>query len=229
MPNLQVYSNTGKEIESVKLDEGVFDGKVNRASIYQTVNAYLANQRKGLAATKTRGEVSGGGRKPWKQKGTGRARVGSTRSPLWRHGGVIFGPHPRDFFYSIPQKIKIQALKSSLNAKLNENNLVILESFGLLEPKTKEVAKIFRNLKIDFPGKKKSDSVLLLLEKIDKNLITASRNIESLTINLASDTNAYEILSHNKLIIIKDALGNLVSRINNNKIKKHSLSKKKQR
>jgi len=107
MSNLPLYNNTGKEIESVKLDDGVFDGKVNRASIYQTVNAYLANQRTGLAATKTRGEVSGGGRKPWRQKGTGRARVGSTRSPLWRHGGVVFGPHPRDFSYSIPQKIKI--------------------------------------------------------------------------------------------------------------------------
>ncbi len=228
MSNLPLYNNTGKEIESVKLDDGVFDGKVNRASIYQTVNAYLANQRTGLAATKTRGEVSGGGRKPWRQKGTGRARVGSTRSPLWRHGGVVFGPHPRDFSYSIPQKIKILALKSSLNAKLNENNLMILESFGLPEPKTKEVAKIFHNLKIDFPGKKKSDSVLLLLEKIDKNLILASRNIDSLTINLATDTNAYEILSHKKLIIIKDALKDLISRINTNKSNKHSLSREKQ-
>jgi len=105
---------------------------------------------------------------------------------------------------------------------------MILESFGLPEPKTKEVAKIFHNLKIDFPGKKKSDSVLLLLEKIDKNLILASRNIDSLTINLATDTNAYEILSHKKLIIIKDALKDLISRINTNKSNKHSLSREKQ-
>ena len=95
---LPIYNSEGKEVDSVKLDKGVFDGKINTAAIFMAVNAYRSNQRKGLAATKTRGEVSGGGRKPWKQKGTGRARVGSTRSPLWRHGGVIFGPHPRDFY-----------------------------------------------------------------------------------------------------------------------------------
>jgi large subunit ribosomal protein L4 len=102
---LPIYNTEGKEVDSVKLDSAVFNGVINNAAIHQAVCAYMANQRRGLAATKTRGEVSGGGRKPWRQKGTGRARVGSTRSPLWRHGGVIFGPHPRDYSYTIPAKI----------------------------------------------------------------------------------------------------------------------------
>jgi len=131
-PNtLPIYNTEGKEVDSIKLNPSVFDGVVNTGVIYQAVNAHLANKRRGLAATKTRGEVSGGGKKPWKQKGTGRARVGSNRSPLWRHGGVIFGPHPRDFSQSIPNKIKLLALRASLNAKVNENNLVVLRLISL--------------------------------------------------------------------------------------------------
>ena len=107
---LPIYNAEGKEVDNIKLNLPVFDGVVNEAAMYQAINGYRANQRKGLASTKTRGEVSGGGKKPWKQKGTGRARVGSTRSPLWRHGGVTFGPHPRDFSYVIPAKIKSLAL-----------------------------------------------------------------------------------------------------------------------
>ena len=138
---LPVYNTEGKEIDTVKLDSSVFDGDVNLPAIYQAVNAFRANQRKGLAATKTRGEVSGGGKKPWKQKGTGRARVGSTRSPLWRHGGVVFGPHPRNFSYVLPAKIRNLALKSGLNSKLKENNLLVLENLKVEKPKTKEVVK----------------------------------------------------------------------------------------
>ena len=119
---LPIYNTEGKEVDSIKLDAKVFDGTINTAAIYQAINAYRANQRKGFASTKTRGEVSGGGRKPWRQKGTGRARVGSTRSPLWRHGGVVFGPHPRDFSCRLPKRIKNLALKSTLNAKVKENN-----------------------------------------------------------------------------------------------------------
>ena len=109
---LPVYNTEGKEVDTIKLDSAVFGSTINTGAIYQAVCAYSARQRKGLASTKTRGEVSGGGRKPWKQKGTGRARVGSIRSPLWRHGGVVFGPHPRDFSYNIPKKVKLLALKS---------------------------------------------------------------------------------------------------------------------
>lgn len=207
---LPVYNTEGKEIDSIKLDTGVFDGKVNTAAIYQAVTAYRANQRRGLASTKTRGEVSGGGRKPWRQKGTGRARVGSIRSPLWRHGGVIFGPHPRDFSCKLPKKIKRLALKSVLCAKLKENNFIVLDNFGIEKPKTKEAIKIFFNLKIG-PQKTK---VLLLLDKIDDNLRRALRNINFLNVNLVKDTNTYEVLAARKLIITKEGLRELTERIN---------------
>lgn len=207
---LPIYNTEGKEIDRIKLDTTIFDGTINTAAVYQVVTAYRANQRKGLASTKTRGEVSGGGRKPWKQKGTGRARVGSIRSPLWRHGGVIFGPHPRDFSYTIPKKIKVLALKSVLCAKLKENNFIVLDNLKIEKPKTKEVVKVFYNLKID-PRKTK---VLLLLDKVDNNLKLALRNINFLNFNLAKDTNTYEVLAVHKLIITKEGLKELTDRIN---------------
>lgn len=209
---LPIYSSEGKEVDTLKLDPAVFDGIVNTAAIYQAVNAYRANTRKGLAATKTRGEVSGGGRKPWRQKGTGRARVGSIRSPLWRHGGVIFGPHPRDFSYTLPQKIKNLALKSTLNAKAKEKNLIILDSLKIEQPKTKEAYKVFSNLKLGSKEKKKS-RVLLLLENIDGKLKLALRNIKFLNFNLARDTHAYEILASRKIVITKKGLEDLVKRL----------------
>ena len=200
-------------MDSLKLDKAVFDGAINTAAIHQAVNAYRANKRKGLASTKTRGEVSGGGKKPWRQKGTGRARVGSTRSPLWRHGGVIFGPHPRDFYYKLPEKLKTLALKSSLNAKVRENSLIVLDRINLEKAKTKVAAKIFSNFKIMPDKGTKSNRLLLLLDKIDGNLKLALRNINFLNVNLATDTHAYEVMSHNKLIITKEGLHKLISRI----------------
>jgi len=208
---LPIYNAEGKEIDSVKLDSKVFDGMVNTAAIYQAVNAFRAGQRKGLASTKTRGEVSGGGRKPWKQKGTGRARVGSTRSPLWRHGGVVFGPHPRDFAYPIPEKIKNLALKSSLNEKLNENRIIILDGLKLEKARTKEAAKIFSNLKVKDEGK--ANAALLLLHKMDNTLKLALRNLGFLDFNLASNTHTYEVLSHKKVIITKEGLSELTGRL----------------
>jgi large subunit ribosomal protein L4 len=207
---LPVYNVEGKEVESLDLDPAVFDGTVNLAAIYQAVNAYRAANRSGLAATKTRGEVSGGGKKPWRQKGTGRARVGSTRSPLWRHGGVVFGPHPRDFSYSIPDKIKKLALKSALNAKVKENNFIILDTVSLSQPKTKEAAKIFTNLKIK---PVRENYVLMLLNAKDAKLERALRNLDFLDVNLAGMANAYDVLAHNKLITTKDGLQQLVARL----------------
>jgi len=210
---LPVYNSDGKEIDSVKLNPSVFDGIVNADVIHQAINLYRANNRKGLAATKTRGEVSGGGKKPWKQKGTGRARVGSTRSPLWRHGGVTVGPHPRDFFYTIPNKIKLLALKSSLNSKLNENNLIVLDALNAEKPKVKEAVKVFSNLKINNGKSKKKTSVLLLLDKIDDNLRLSLNNISFLDLSLAQNTNAYEVLKNRKLVVTKAALSKLVERL----------------
>ncbi len=217
---LPIYNSEGKEVESLKLDPAVFDGEVNTAAIYQTVVAYRAAQRKGLASTKTMGEVSGGGRKPWKQKGTGRARVGSIRSPLWRHGGVVFGPHPRDFSYTLPAKIKNLALKSTLNEKVNEDSFIILDNLTLEKPKTKEAIKVFTHLKIKSKTKKnKKDSktkfakTLLLLDKMDKNVKLALRNIPFISVNRAQDTHAYEVLAAHKLIITKEGLQQLTTRL----------------
>lgn len=207
---LPVYNTEGKEIDKIELDSSVFDGRVNIHALYQAVNAYRANQRKGLAQTKTRGEVSGGGRKPWRQKGTGRARVGSIRSPLWRHGGVVFGPHPRDFSYNLPKKIKTLALKSSLSAKIKENNFLVLDNLKLEKPKTKEAAKIFFNLKLNI---RKGNRLLLLLDRMDTNLKLALRNLNFLNFNLAKDTHAYEVLAAGKLIITKTGLKELTERL----------------
>jgi large subunit ribosomal protein L4 len=210
---LPIYNTEGKETGTIKLNTGVFDGSINTAAIYQAVNAYRAGRRKGLAATKTRGEVSGGGKKPWKQKGTGRARVGSIRSPLWRHGGVVFGPHPRDFSYRLPQKIKNLGLRSSLNIKIKENNFIVVDDLKIEKPKTKDVCKIFSNLKAGTKKTRKSNEVLLLLDKKENNLDMSLRNIAFLDVNRASDTHAYEVMSHRKLIITKDALNILTNRL----------------
>jgi len=212
---LPIYNTEGAEIDTIKLDAKVFDGTINNAAMHQAVNAYRANQRKGLASTKTMGEVSGGGRKPWRQKGTGRARVGSIRSPLWRHGGVVFGPHPRDFSYRLPQKIRMLALKSSLNAKVKENNFMVLDNFSVEKPKTKEAVKIFSNLKINPEENKRHHKVLLLLDKVDSNLKRATRNIDFLSINKSKDTHTYEVLTNQKLIITKKGLDELTERLKN--------------
>jgi len=211
--SLPVFNTEGKEVDSAKLNASVFDGTINEAVVYQAINAYRANQRKGLASTKTRGEVSGGGKKPWKQKGTGRARVGSTRSPLWRHGGVVFGPHPRDFGYTISDKIKNLALKSTLNAKVKENNLVILDSIKMDSAKTKEAVKMLSNLKLAPKKGQRSQKVLFLLDKSDRSVLAAMRNIRFINLNQAKDTHAYEVLNNTKLVITKDGLTQITNRL----------------
>jgi large subunit ribosomal protein L4 len=209
MFTIPVFNCDGKEIESIKLDEKVFSDKIFTPSIYQVIKNFRANQRGGHAATKTRGEVSGGGKKPWKQKGTGRARVGSIRSPLWRHGGVVFGPHPRDFSYSLPKKIKTVALKNVLSAKALENKLIVLDDLAISEPKTKAIVAILKNLKIQ----KNDKGVLLLVSKIDAQMKRACKNIDNLTIDLPGKINTYEVLVADKVITTKSALKDLTKRI----------------
>lgn len=206
--DLPVLNSEGMEIDVVKVDADVLDDRVNTAVIHQVVTAFRAGQRMGLAATKTRGEVSGGGRKPWKQKGTGRARAGSTRSPLWSRGGVVFGPHPRDFSYPVPKKVKQVGLKAALLVKIKENNLIVLDGLKITEPKTKAAAKLFTDLKVDT-----SKSVLLLSDALDKNARLALRNLEFLDISLAKDTHAYEIMAHRKVLITRAGLAVIVERL----------------
>ncbi len=209
---LPIYNTEGKETGKAELDKKVFDGTVNTHAIYQAVNCYRANQHKGIASTKTRGEVSGGGKKPWRQKGTGRARAGSIRSPLWRHGGVVFGPHPRDFSYSLPQKIKNLALKSSLNVKVKDNNLLILENMDIANDKTKAASAVFSKLKLS-ENKKKQPSVLLLVNKLDEGLKLALRNLPYLSVDLARNTHVYEVMANKKLVVTSEALDELVKRL----------------
>ncbi|MFH1199276.1 MAG: 50S ribosomal protein L4 [Candidatus Omnitrophota bacterium] len=213
MTKLPVYNFEGKEVETIELDKEAFNGEVNTAALHQAITAFRANQRCGLASTKTRGEVSGGGKKPWKQKGTGRARVGSTRSPLWRHGGVVFGPHPRDFSVRIPEKIKAVALRSSLNAKVNENNLIIIDDFIISSTKTKEVVKLFTNLKVNPKKTNRISKILLLLDNVDNNAKLSLRNIDFLKFNSSKDANAYETLIAHKIIVTKKGLEELTKRI----------------
>ncbi|MBL7080957.1 MAG: 50S ribosomal protein L4 [Candidatus Omnitrophica bacterium] len=212
---LSVLSQEGKKVEKIELDPEIFDGQVNQNVIYQAVRMYRANQRKGQANTRTREEVSGSGAKPWRQKGTGRARAGSIRSPLWRGGGVVFGPHPRDFSYSLPKRIRILALKSSLNAKLKDNNFLLLKELKINKAKTKEAVVFLDNLKLG------SKNILLLLEKMDENIKRATKNIRFFNIDLASSTNAYEILGVNKVLITKAALSILTARIKNGIFQRH--------
>jgi len=207
--SVPVRNIEGKEINRIDLDEKIFSAKILNSSVYQVICGYLANQRKGLAATKTRGEVSGGGKKPWKQKGTGRARVGSIRSPLWRHGGVIFGPHPRDFSYSVPPKMKSLALKFALSEKAKENNLIVLDSLNPENFKTKEFLKILRVLHAG-PEEK---NVLVVTDKIGTNLKKAAANLDFAQIELAGKIHTFEVLKARKVVITQYGLNELVNRL----------------
>jgi len=202
MAEIQIYNIKGQSVGKIELDKEIFNGEVNEPILYQVVKMYEANQRQGTASTKTRSDVSGGGKKPWKQKGTGRARAGTTRSPLWRGGGKVFGPHPRDYSYSVPKSIKRLALISSLNAKLNDKNLVVIDEIKMEKAKTKEFAAVLRNLKAD-------EKPLIVLEDKNDTVIRASRNIPELLLRDYRALNAYEVLKQQKLVLTRKALAAL--------------------
>lgn len=206
---LNIVNIRGKEVEKVKLDNRVFDGKINPSLMHQAVVTYLANQRKGLACAKTRGEVRGGGRKPWRQKGTGRARVGSIRSPIWRGGGVTFGPRPHSFRKDLPKKMRILALKSAFNAKLKDEQILILSELVMDSHKTKDFSKIIDKLKLN------KGRVRFVVEKIENNLKLATRNIKTVFIARASDINAKEVIDCKRLVLTKEALKKVQERIKN--------------
>ena len=197
---LDVLNTNGESVEKINFDETVFDGKINPNLMHQAVVTYLANKRSGLACTKTKGEVRGGGRKPWRQKGTGRARVGSNRSPLWRGGGVTFGPKPHSFNKDLPKKMKLLALKSSLNVKMHEEKIIVLNELTSVSPKTKDFVKIINNLKLD------KDKIRLVLVSVENNIKLGSSNLEKVLLCRADDVNTIDVLNCKKLIITKDAL-----------------------
>ena len=208
IPVVDVYSLSGKKLEKFKLDPEVFNAEVRKGLLHQSIVMYQANKRQGNASTKTRANVRGGGKKPWRQKGTGRARAGSIRSPLWRGGGVVFGPVPRDFGYNIPKKMKRLAIISGLSAKTKDKEIVVLEKEPeLKQPKTKDIAKILTALKIC------DKRNLFVYSKRDENLIRSCRNIKNLTLRLCDDFNTHDVLSNSKVLFSKETHNNIVKRL----------------
>jgi len=201
MSQVELINKENKSVGKVELPDDIFGVKVNKELLYEVVHNHLANKRQGNAATKTKGLVSGGGKKPYKQKGTGRARAGSNRSPLWRGGGTIFGPQPRDYSYRLPKKAKWLALSSALAAKFADNEVVIIDDLSLIEPKTKAVKSMLKGLGLD--------NVLIIVPEKNGNLELAARNIPRVNIARVSELNVYSILAHKKLLILKDAVERL--------------------
>ncbi len=198
MAGVQLYNVQGKVVGSVDVPT-TLEGPANEAVLWQSTRMYLANQREGNADTKRRGEVEGGGKKPWKQKHTGRARAGTTRSPLWRKGGITFGPHPREYRYALPQKLRKVALLNSIKAKFGRQEVAIMENFDGLQSKTKELAGLLK--KIDA-----SSGALVVVEKPSPELVRSARNIRKVTIREVADLNSYEVLATPKLVLTSGAL-----------------------
>jgi large subunit ribosomal protein L4 len=207
-PVVDVYSLSGKKVDKFKLDPLVFNQVPRNGLLHQAIVTHLANQRQGNASTRKRGEVRGGGRKPWRQKGTGRARVGSIRSPLWRGGGIVFGPKPRDFSLDMPNRMKRLALMSALSAKTRDNEIVVLEKDPeMAQPKTKEIIRILDSLKIE------TERNLFLCSEKDENLLRSCRNIKDLTLRQAEDFNIYDVLSNSRVIFSRDTHDAIVRRL----------------
>jgi len=203
---IPLFASDGKALDFLELDKEVFNGRVNKDLLYQASVMYRANMRQGSASTKTRGNVRGGGKKPWRQKGTGRARVASIRNPIWRGGGVVFGPHPRDFRYSLPKKMKRSAFLSSLNAKLKDGSVSALSEIALPAPKTKVVCELLNRLKI-------KEKVLLLVKNADRNLILATRNVRNLTLRNAHEATALDVLLNKRVVMTKEAALSLTEKV----------------
>ena len=203
---VKVFNIDGSEAGQLTLDPALWDGRVNLRLLSQAVAMYRANRRAGTASTKTRGDVSGGGKKPWKQKHTGRARAGSNRSPLWRHGGSVFGPHPRSFSYRLPQAIRRQALTESLKGKLKDHELVVLEGLRADVPKTKPFAR----LATTFEVQRKS---LIVFNGESQALVKSLRNLASFELCHADTLNALEVLNAHKVLVTKVAFERLEHRL----------------
>ena len=210
MPNVKVLNMEGKEVGEIGLSEKIFGAEVNLPVLHTAVRAYLLNQRQGTQSTKTRSEVSGGGKKPWRQKGTGRARQGSTRSPQWTHGGIALGPKPRSYRTDVNKKTKRVALFSALSDKVSGGNLVVLDECKLDGYKTASMVKMFRAL--GAVKENGSDAkALLVLPETDSFIVRSVRNIPTAAATLYSTINTYEVVNAEKLIITKDALEKLTA------------------
>ncbi len=199
MPKIDVYNIEGKKVSDVELSESVFGIEPNEAVVHSVLVNYMANQRQGTQSTKTRSEVSGGGRKPWKQKGTGRARQGSIRATQWIKGGIALGPKPRSYKYTVNKKERRLAIKSMLSSKVIENEIIVLDAIPFKEIKTKNMANVLNNLKVE--GK-----TLIVLPEKNENVQKSARNIEGVKTSLVNTINAYDLLKYKKLIVTIDAV-----------------------
>ena len=201
MANVSVYNIEGKEVGSIELNDAVFGVEVNEHLVHMAVVNQLANNRQGTQSAKTRSEVSGGGRKPWRQKGTGHARQGSTRSPQWTGGGVVFAPKPRDYSFKMNKKEKRIALLSALSSKVADNKIVVLDAFNLDEIKTKKFAEVMSNLKVD--------KALVVIEGENKNVVLSGRNIPTVKVTATNEINTYDVLKYETLVVTKAAVEKL--------------------
>ena len=199
MPKIDVYDIKGKKVSEVELKEEIFGIEPNQDVVHEVIVNFLANQRQGTQSTKTRSEVRGGGAKPWKQKGTGRARQGSIRAPQWIKGGIALGPKPRSYYYTLNKKVKRLALKSVLSSKVLENELTVLDTFNFSEIKTKNMVKVLDNLKID-------KKALIVIPENDVNVQKSAHNIPGVKVCLVNTINVYDLVKYNKLILTKQAV-----------------------
>ncbi|UZW13992.1 50S ribosomal protein L4 [Clostridium pasteurianum] len=201
MTTVGLFNKEGKKVGDIELSSEVFGTEVNSDALHQVVVALLANKRQGNQSAKTRSEVSGGGIKPWRQKGTGRARQGSIRSPQWIHGGIVFAPKPRDYRMSVPKSMRRVAMKSALSSKVAENEIIVLEDLEFEVPKTKEVVKLLNA----FNSKK----ALIVVAESNQNVYKSVRNIQGVTVIPANNLNVYDILKYDNFIITKDAVSKI--------------------
>ena len=201
MANVTVYNMEGNEVGTMELNDAVFGVEINEHLVHLAVVRQLANNRQGTQKAKTRSEVSGGGRKPWRQKGTGHARQGSIRAPQWTGGGVVFAPVPRDYEVKMNKKERRAALKSALTSKVQENKLVVVDSLALAEAKTKEMQKVLTNLK--------ADKALVVTADDDQKLVLSERNIADVQTATVNTINVYDVMKHNTVVVTKDAVASI--------------------
>ena len=201
MPTVGVFNKEGNKVSDMELSESVFGVEVNEYALHQVVVALLANKRQGTQSTKTRSEVRGGGAKPWRQKGTGRARQGSIRAPQWIKGGIVFAPKPRDYRTSVPKSMRKVAMKSALTSKVQENQMIILDTLNFEAPKTKNIVEMLKALE--------ANKALIITAESNEVVYKSARNIQGISIIPANNINVYDLLKYEKLIITKDAVSKI--------------------
>ena len=202
MPKVTVFDMAGKNVGEIELSDAIFGITPNTSVMHDAVVNYLANQRQGTQSTKTRTEVAGGGRKPWRQKGTGHARQGSIRAPQWRHGGIALGPKPRDYSYSLNKKVKRLAMKSAFSSKAQAGEIVVLDALKLDQIKTKSIVEMLKALGAD-------RKALIVMPEVDNTVVMSARNIPGVKTALVNTLNAYDILNYDKFIVVKDAVAKI--------------------